>query len=215
MSRAGARIVITGGSGFIGRHLVRALSARGDEVTVLSRNPAEVTGIPPNVKLARYTPTEEGPWFDELRGASACVSLAGEPLVGVRWSDAKKKEFEASRIRGNEMLLLALERAPASERPAVLIGASGVGYYGPHPANEELDETSPAGRDYVALLAARWEGAIARDRDFGVRVVHTRFGIAWAKAAARSSGWRFRFVCTWGGRSDLVSKSSPGCTSTT
>src|SRR4051812_11387938 len=181
MSRAGGRIVITGGGGLIGRHLVRAPFTRGGEVPVLSRTPAEGTGLSPNVKVARYTPTEEGPWFDELRGASGCVSLAGEPLVGVRWSDAKKKEFESSRIRGNEMLLLALERAPASERPRVLIGASGVGYYGPHPADEELDETSPAGRDYVALLAARWERAIARAGDLGVRVVHTRFGIALGK----------------------------------
>jgi NAD dependent epimerase/dehydratase family enzyme len=95
---AAKRIVIAGGSGFIGRRLVRRLLARKDLVTVLSRHPvASRNALPEGVRIAGYTPTTEGPWFDELAQTDAVVSLAGEPLVGVRWSESKKREFEASR----------------------------------------------------------------------------------------------------------------------
>ena len=130
------RIVIAGGSGFVGRRLVRRLQARKDLVTVLSRNPmASRAVLPDGVRVAGYTPTEEGPWFDEIAHTDAVVSLAGEQVVGVRWSDEKKKEFEASRIRTNEMLVDAVERVAEKHRPKVLIGASGIGYYGPHGAD--------------------------------------------------------------------------------
>jgi len=176
------RIVITGGSGFVGRRLVRRLHARKDLVTVLSRNPlAARPALPEGVRIAGYTPTSEGPWFDELAHTDALVSLAGEQIVGVRWTDAKKKEFEASRIGANEMLVTALERIPEKHRPKVVVGASGIGYYGPRGPDEEIDETSPAGRDYMALLAQRWEEALGRAATFGVRVVHTRFGVVLGK----------------------------------
>jgi len=81
------RIVITGGSGFIGRRLVRHLLARKDLVTVLSRDPVESRGLlPESVRVAGYTPNEEGPWFEELARTDAVVSLSGAPVVGVRWS---------------------------------------------------------------------------------------------------------------------------------
>jgi uncharacterized protein (TIGR01777 family) len=172
------RIVVAGGSGFVGRRLVRRLQARKDLVTVLSRNPmASRAVLPEGVRVAGYTPTEEGPWFDELAHTDAVVSLAGEQVVGVRWTDEKKKEFEASRIKTNEMLVNAVERIAEKHRPKVLIGASGIGYYGPHQPDEEVDESTPAGRDYMASLAQRWEEALARASAFGARVVHTRFGV--------------------------------------
>jgi uncharacterized protein len=172
------RIVITGGSGFIGRRLVRRLLARKDLVTVLSRNPvAARSALPDAVRVAGYTPNTEGPWFDELAKTDAVVSLAGEQLVGVRWSPAKKKEFEDSRVGAGQMLVKAIERVPEPHRPQVVIGASGVGYYGARGANEELDEQATPGRDYVALLAQRWEEAIVPASALGVRVVRARFGL--------------------------------------
>jgi uncharacterized protein (TIGR01777 family) len=172
------RVIIAGGSGFVGRRLVRRLHARKDLVTVLSRNPMAARAVlPEGVRIAGYTPNEEGPWFDEIAHTDAVVSLAGEPVVGVRWSDAKKKEFEASRIGSNEMLVKAIEHTAEKHRPKVVIGASGVGYYGPHGPDEEVDETTPAGRDFMALLAQRWEAALARVTSLGPRVVHARLGI--------------------------------------
>jgi uncharacterized protein (TIGR01777 family) len=172
------RIVIAGGSGFIGRRLVRRLRARKDLVTVLSRDPlAAKRVLPGGVRVAGYTPSAEGPWFDEVAQTDAVVNLAGESLAGVRWTDTKKKAFEASRIGSNEMIVKAIARAPENRRPKVLVAASAVGYYGPHGADEELDESSPAGRDYLALLAEKWEKAAAGAAELGVRVVHARFGI--------------------------------------
>jgi len=172
------RIVITGGSGFIGRRLVRHLLARKDLVTVLSRNPVESRGLlPDSVRVAGYTPNEEGPWFEEIARTDAVVSLCGEPVVGVRWSAAKKKEFEASRIGAGQTLVRAIEKIPENHRPKVLVGASGAGFYGARGPEEEIDETSSAGRDYLALLAQQWEKAGDGASTLGVRVVHARFGV--------------------------------------
>ena len=171
------RIVVAGGSGFVGRRLVRRLLARKDLVTVLSRNPVGArSALPDAVRVAGYTPNADGPWFDELAKTDAVVSLAGEQVVGVRWSPAKKKEFEDSRIGANQMLVKAIERVPEQYRPKVIVGASGVNYYGPHGPGDALDEQAPPGRDYMALLAQRWEEALVPASALGVRVVRTRFG---------------------------------------
>jgi uncharacterized protein (TIGR01777 family) len=176
------RIVITGGSGFIGRRLARHLLSRKDLVTVLSRDPvASRSGLPDGVRIAGYTPNTEGPWFDELGQTDAVVSLSGEQVVGVRWTPAKKKEFEDSRIGVGQMLVKAIERIPEMHRPKVLFGASGIGYYGARGPNEEIDESGTPGRDYVALLAQRWEEAVAPAAALGVRVVRGRFGLVLGK----------------------------------
>jgi len=176
------RIVVPGGSGFVGRRLVRRLHARKDLVTVLSRDPvASRVVVPEGVRVAGYSPNQEGPWFDELARTDAVVSLAGEPVVGVRWTAARKKEFEASRIGAAEILVKALERTVENHRPKVLVGASGCGFYGPRDPEEVVDETTGPGRDYLALLAKRWEEALDRATALGVRVVHARFGIVLGK----------------------------------
>ncbi|HMJ53985.1 MAG TPA: TIGR01777 family oxidoreductase [Polyangiaceae bacterium] len=176
------RIVIAGGSGFVGRRLVRRLLARKDLVTVLSRDPvAARSGLPDAVRVAGYTPNAEGPWFDELAKTDAVVSLSGEQVVGVRWSAAKKKEFEDSRIGVSQMLVKAIERIAPPHRPQVIIGASGVNYYGPRGPSEEVDEQGTPGRDYMALLSQRWEEALAPAAALGVRVVRARFGFVVGK----------------------------------
>jgi uncharacterized protein len=171
------RIVIAGGSGFVGRRLVRRLLARKDLVTVLSRNPvAARSALPDTVRVAGYTPKADGPWFDELAKTDVLVNLAGEQVVGVRWTPVKKKEFEDSRIVAGQTLVKGLERTAEQHRPKVLVSASGVNYYGPHGPDEALDEQAPPGRDYMALLAQRWEESVVPANALGVRVVRTRFG---------------------------------------
>jgi uncharacterized protein (TIGR01777 family) len=176
------RIVIAGGSGFIGRRLARRLLARKDLVTVLSRNPvAARSSLPAAVRIAGYTPNAEGPWFDELAKTDAVVNLTGEQLVGVRWSAAKKKEFEDSRVGVAQLLVKAIERIPEKHRPKVVFGASGVGYYGARGPDEAIDESGTPGRDYVALLAQRWEEGLAPAASLGVRVVCGRIGFVLGK----------------------------------
>lgn len=175
---AGKRILVTGGTGFIGRALVRALLERGDEVTVLSRDPEKTARrLPSSARSVAYTPNAEGAWFGELAGQDAIVHLAGESVGGVRWTDERKRAFEASRIDSSELIVRAIADTEAERRPKVLVGASAIGYYGPQPGDVALDETSPPGSYYLADLCIRWEAAQAKAKDFGVRVVHGRFGM--------------------------------------
>jgi uncharacterized protein len=176
------RIVIAGGSGFVGRRLIRRLLDRKDLVTVLSREPSAARSrLPAAVRVAGYVPTEQGPWFEEVAHADAVVNLAGEQAVGVRWTEAKKKEIEQSRIKASEVLVDAVESVPERHRPKVLVGASAVGFYGPRGASEDIDEATGAGRDFLALLSERWEAAQERATSLGVRVVHARFGVVFGR----------------------------------
>jgi hypothetical protein len=171
------KIVISGGTGFIGSALVRAMLARGDEVTVLTRDPTRARGaLPGGVRLERWEPT--GSVEPTLSGYGAVVHLAGERAVGTRWTSETKQEILQSRVRSTERLVELVEKAAL--RPSVFVCASAVGYYGAH-GDEPLDEGSPPGSDFLAQVAVAWEGAAARAETFGVRVVRPRFGIVFGR----------------------------------
>lgn len=171
-------MLVTGGTGFVGRRLVAALARRGDEIIVLSRDAdAAARRLPQGVRAVAWVPDEEGPWFGEVARADAIVHLAGEPIGGVRWTAARKRAFESSRIDSAATIVRAIAAAPEGARPSVLVGASAIGFYGPHPPDDQLDETSAAGSDYLASLCVRWEAAEAKATELGVRVVHARLGI--------------------------------------
>lgn len=166
------RIVVTGGTGFVGRHLVRALAARGDEVTVLTRDAtSSARRLPPGVRAVSWDARSDEV---ELGGAFAVVHLLGEPAVGRRWTRALKREIEESRVESTRGLVRALEKA--TPRPAVLVSASGVGYYGVL-GDEPIDERGPPGRDFLARVCVEWERAADAAEGLGVRVVKLRFGV--------------------------------------
>jgi hypothetical protein len=172
-------VLITGGSGFIGRRLSQELTERGDRVTVLTRDAGTTRGkLPPGVRAAGWTPTKEGPWYDEVDKVDAVVHLAGE-LVAQRWSEAKKKEIVESRVGSTDRLVEAIARA--KHKPKVLVCASAVGYYGARDAKEELDEASERGQGFLAELVERWEAAAKKAEEHGVRVVMLRIGIVLGK----------------------------------
>ena len=169
------RVLITGGSGFIGQRLVHELLARGDQVTVLTRDPNKARRkLPSGVRVSAWTPEKAGPWCDELGVVDAVVHLAGE-LVAKRWTASVKKAIEDSRVGSAKLLVDAIGRAKS--KPSVLVSASAVGYYGPHSASDELDESSPAGKDFLAGVVERWEAAVRGAEEHGTRVVSLRIGI--------------------------------------
>jgi uncharacterized protein (TIGR01777 family) len=165
------RIVVSGGTGYIGGALVRHLVERGDEVTVLTRG-AAADGNP---RRSSWDPYAVGDWAQALDGVDAVVHLSGERAVGVRYTEAMKRRIYDSRIVTTRNLVAALSQVAA--KPKLLVSASAVGYYGDHPASEPVDESSPPGDDFLARLCVDWEAASEKARDFGVRVVNPRIGI--------------------------------------
>jgi uncharacterized protein (TIGR01777 family) len=174
------RIVVVGGSGFIGSRLVCALCDRGDEVIVLTRDPGRAV-LPASARSLAWTPDRVGPWSAVIAGSQAVVTLSGAELVGARWTPARKAELEASRVGATETIVRAIEATAPPERPTVLVGASAIGWYGPRSPDDEITEEAPPGGDWLAGLVGRWEVAEARASALGVRVVHARFGIVLGK----------------------------------
>lgn len=168
------KIVVAGGSGFVGEPLCRQLLARGHEVVVLSRNPFNV-----NAGRGRsWDAKMQGLWAHELDEADAIVNLAGENIgEGGRWSEERKLHILLSRLNATRALLEALKDAPP--RPRAFINASAIGYYGPH-GDEELDESAPAGNDFLADVCRQWEEA-AQTAEPLARLVIVRIGIVLAK----------------------------------
>jgi uncharacterized protein (TIGR01777 family) len=160
------RVAVTGATGFLGRPLIQALQARGDQILALSRSRAAIPGAQAGYFEAGQ-PLEPG----ALDGVDAVVHLAGEP-VAKRWTATYKDRLIRSRVEGTRTIAQALR----GTHVRVLISASATGYYGPHGA-EELDESSPSGADFLSGLCRAWEEAAQPARDAGVRVVHPRIGI--------------------------------------
>ncbi len=145
-------VCVLGGTGFIGGRLVDALVARGDQVTVISRDPARGDAQrQPGVKYRGYPADVDG--FD------AVINLAGEPVFGKRWNDAQKAKILESRVSITREIVEAIR--DAKRPPKVLINGSAVGFYGDR-GDEELPEGSAAGDDFLATVCQAWEAEAAK-----------------------------------------------------
>lgn len=176
--RPARTIVVSGGTGFVGQRLVAQLAARGDRIIVLSRG-TSAEPLPQGAQLQRWSPDAPGPWQATLDGVDAIVHLAGESVIGKRWSDAQKKRIHDSRVRSTRLLVDAI--AAAERKPAVFVSASAIGYYGAHPASEELTEESPPGEGFLANVVRDWESEASRAELYGVRTARMRIGIVLGK----------------------------------
>lgn len=174
------RVFVTGGTGLIGRRLVRRLVERGDTPVVLSRRGGaarrheELRGV----ELIQGDPVSGGPWQEHLSGCDAVVNLAGENLFGKRWNPELKRLIRDSRVYGTGNVVAAIARA--AERPKVLVQASAIGFYGTH-GDEELDESSPSGTDFMAVVCREWEEAAKPAEELGTRLAIVRTGIVLAQ----------------------------------
>jgi uncharacterized protein (TIGR01777 family) len=165
------RVGVVGATGFVGRSLVAALIARGDEVVAFSRDPARARRTLPAGADARALEaiTPEG-----LADLDAMVNLAGEPVGAKRWDDAFREAIRESRVRTTRRVVDAI--AGATSPPRVLVNASAVGFYGPR-GDEEVTEAAPPGDDFLAGVCRDWEREAERAGAVGAREVRLRIGV--------------------------------------
>jgi uncharacterized protein (TIGR01777 family) len=160
------RIVISGGSGFLGRALTRALRGAGHQVLVLTRRP----GPPGDL---RWSPeTASGAWVVAVQAADVVINLAGEGVAEKRWSPARKQKIVQSRLHATRALVDALRDAV---RPAVFLSGSAIGIYG-NCGDEVVTEEHAPGADFLAHVCVEWEAAANAIAD-RTRVVLLRTGI--------------------------------------
>ena len=160
------QVGITGGSGFLGKHLIRALHARGHDAVAFSRSPHRpVPGCRATRSSAPGTPLD-------LSGLDAVVNFAGESLLGL-WTAARRRRILESRVATTTRLVEAISRQP--DGPPLLISASGVGIYGDR-GDETLDESKAPGTGFLAEVAQAWETAARDAEKSGTRVIRLRIG---------------------------------------
>ena len=165
------RITLTGGSGFLGRHLTQRLVADGHTVALLGRKP--LTGLPSGVESFVWNPPQVGIPAEALAGSDAVIHLAGA-TVNQRWTAASKAELRSSRLDSTRSLVQAL--STMSQRPRVLLSSSAIGFYGSR-GDETLDESSTAGSGFLADLSVEWEREANLARALGLRVNCLRTGV--------------------------------------
>jgi uncharacterized protein (TIGR01777 family) len=175
------RVLVTGGTGFIGTALSERLLAAGVEVTVLTRDRARAL----DHFSGRVRAVERFEEIDDGQEPEVIVNLAGKNLGAERWSDKVKRELIASRVDTTQSVVDYI--VVASPRPWLLISGSAVGYYGAR-GDELIDEQEPAGTEYQSRLCARWEQAALRAERFGVRVCISRTGVVLGRGGGALSG---------------------------
>lgn len=169
------KIVIAGGTGFLGQPLAAALAAAGHTPVLLSRR----LDRPSAFRTVAWTPDgSTGPWAADINGAGAVVNLAGESIAARRWTDKQKHRILDSRVRATASLVAAI--STANEPPPTFVSGSAVGYYGPLD-DREVTEDSPAGRDFLAQVCVRWETEAMKATSARTRVVCIRTGIVLAR----------------------------------
>jgi uncharacterized protein len=168
------RVVVAGGSGFLGSHLRRRLVEAGHTVVQLVRRE------PASADQRRWAPDRSELDPAVLAGAGAVVNLAGAKVRGGLWSPSYRQRQRSSRIEPTGTLAAALAALPAADRPPVWLNGSGVGFYG-DTGDRAVDESAPPGTGFFPELAQAWEAATAPAAEAGVRVVRLRTGLPLAR----------------------------------
>ena len=165
------KILITGGSGFIGQHLCRRLAAHGHELVVLSRRPRRAAKVLP--EETRIVPSLDDIADDDA--IDGIINLAGESLFAGRWTERRKKVLFDSRIGVTQQLVSLVSRL--QRKPAVMVSGSAVGFYGDAGNAELTEDGSARKRDFGYLLCDAWEQSARPVSRQGVRLCLVRTGI--------------------------------------
>lgn len=169
------RIIITGATGLIGTELCKQLSANGHELIIFTRSTDKARKIIKEaVEYVKWDYTNADSWKDQLSKADSIIHLAGENVMGGRWTDEHKKRVYNSRIKSTNSFVKAM--AECESKPESFICASAVGYYDSS-INKEYDETAQPGDGFLSEVTSDWEKAAAEVEKYGVRRVNIRIGI--------------------------------------
>jgi uncharacterized protein (TIGR01777 family) len=192
------KIVVAGGTGFIGVPLCNELVGKGHSLIVLTRSGSAADS--PNRTSVPWQPGSPGAWehvlAEVLDGVDGVINLAGAPIADRRWSERQKQKLRSSRIETTRALVTAIGRT--KKNPAFLLNASAVGYYGPR-GDELVTEESGPGRDFLAGLCADWEEEAKKAEAHGVRVIRLRTGIVLGKGGGALSKMVLPFKLFIGG----------------
>lgn len=168
-----SKIVIAGGTGFLGGHLVEFLGSRGHEVVVLSRSDASV----PGARVVRWDGKSVGDWAKELESTKAVINLAGAP-IDKKWTESYKKLLRSSRVEPTMAIGQAI--GDCENPPEVWVNFSAVGVYGDR-GDHSLSESSRAGTGFMADLGTDWEAACLKFDLPRTRQVLPRLGVVLGK----------------------------------
>ena len=180
------RVVIAGGTGFLGSPLAETYAEDGHDVRLLTRAlpPGESrhesgTGVPGITRVGWKPDGQSGPWIASISGADAVINLAGASIGEKRWTPQRKAELRDSRLLATRSLATAIAQAPAA--PRAFVSSSAVGYYGPAGADVKT-ERDPAGGDFLAHLCEDWEGEARKATRDGMRCAIIRTGVVLEKS---------------------------------
>lgn len=159
------KILITGGTGFIGKELQKQLRSSGHDVVILSRSGGDFHWDPAKGEMDSQA----------LVGVDAIIHLAGAGIAEKRWTNTRKEELIQSRVQSSQTLYQALKQHP--HQVHTLISASGIGYYGADTGERLCEESTEPGQDFIASCTQAWEGSLKGIEGLGIRVVKFRIGL--------------------------------------
>lgn len=168
------KILITGGSGLIGREVTKLLKNEGKEIAWLSRDPDKY-----NQKTFFWDPKNNQIDQEAIGWCEGIIHLAGEGVADKRWTEERKKEIMDSRILSTQLLFNEIKKRDT--KPNTIISASAVGYYGMDTGDRLIYEGDPAGSDFLAEVVKNWEAEAKKFYTLGIRVVKLRTGIVLSK----------------------------------
>ncbi|HLR71290.1 MAG TPA: TIGR01777 family oxidoreductase [Pseudogracilibacillus sp.] len=168
-------ILITGGTGFVGKYLTKALVEKGHHIWVLTRSPEKYKDGQMVTYLSYNICVQDLPSID------AVINLAGESLFGY-WTKRKKKRILSSRLQATHKVISLMKQMET--KPNVFLTASAVGFYGTANDTVFTEKTTKHGDDFLAHVTMTWEEAAREAEKLGVRTVYTRFGIVLGKRGA-------------------------------
>jgi len=185
------KILITGGTGFIGSAVcAKLLNNKKNELTILSRNPEKIK-IPANV-ISSLNQLEKDTSFDVI------INLAGEPIADNRWTEKQKQKIIISRIETTEKIIEFIKAA--KHKPKLLINGSAIGYYGINKTNIDIDENGTGDDSFSSELCKQWETVALKANSFGVRTCLLRTGIVLGKNAGALKKMLLPFKMGLGGK---------------